>query len=267
MRLALSLLFITVISLPGGYCKDGSLLPFIDPQIIVASLKHTQSLLRTGKCRIKYRSYHKLANYKMEFEAIFAFDSHRVCYHFISDVTVSDLKGKEKFSLREKGCRDLYETRTQTKLMIGTKRKGIIPVLVERGSSPFDYSWDPRNYGIRIRGFPPIPLGEFLEKKGVKIVRVEKVRREGKEILCYLAETEEEEEILGKVRLWLDPKKGFLPLKMQTGDHWFMDISYKPYESDDRIIWFLEKGIRRCKVDRYVTVSYTHLTLPTKRIV
>jgi len=114
MRLTLSLLLITIIFLSNGYCEEGSPLPPIDPQMIIAGLKHTESLLRTGKCRIHYQDYSKLANAKKQLEAIFAFDSHRICYYYISDLTVTNEK---LIILKDRGCKDLYETRTQTLLM------------------------------------------------------------------------------------------------------------------------------------------------------
>jgi len=120
MRPALSLLLITVISLSNGYCEEDLSLPPIDPQMIVAGLKHTESLLQMGKCRIHYQDYSKLANAKKQLEAIFAFDSHRICYYYISDLTVTNEK---LIILKDRGCKDLYETRTQTLLMIGTKKK------------------------------------------------------------------------------------------------------------------------------------------------
>lgn len=249
MRLTLSLLLITIIFLSNGYCEEGSPLPPIDPQMIIAGLKHTESLLRTGKCRIHYQDYSKLANAKKQLEAIFAFDSHRICYYYISDLTVTNEK---LIILKDRGCKDLYETRTQTLLMIGTKKKArvggtkvkeIIPVSVERGVNlPFSHSWDPRNYGMRIRDLPiGYPLSQLFEKNGVKIIGVEKVKRGKEEIPCYLVETKEK--IWGKVQLWLDPQEGFLPIKMQMGDHWFMEMSYKLYKSNGQVVWFLEKGM------------------------
>ncbi|MCD6506777.1 hypothetical protein J7M22_09150 [Candidatus Poribacteria bacterium] len=237
MRLTLSLLLITIIFLSNGYCEEGSPLPPIDPQMIIAGLKHTESLLRAGKCRIRYQGYSKLANVREEHESIFAFDLHRIYRYSITGII---LNGKY---LGNKGVRELYDIRTQTLFIIGVKVKGRIPVAVERGVNlPFPHSWDPRNYGMRVRDLPTgYPLSRLFEKNGVKIIGVEKMKRGKEEIPCYLVETKEK--IWGKVRLWLDPQEGFLPIKMQMGDHWFMEMSYKPYKSNGQVVWFLEKGM------------------------
>ena len=235
-RLWMVYLFVLMIFLSGEHKGGEATLPPIDPQVIIAGLKHTESLLQTGKCRIHYQGYSKLANFKEEHEDIFAFDSYRIYRFSLSGLI---LNGKY---VGGKDVRELYDTKTQTKFAIGKKMRGEIPVRIDRGiNSPFNHSWDPRNYGMRISGIPSTPLSELLRKNGARIVKVEKIKRSKESIPCYVVDSKDR--IWGKIRLWLDPKEGFLPIKIRMGDRWFMNINYKPYRSDGQTVWFLDKGL------------------------
>jgi len=224
-RVVLILVFFHVLV---GYTEGNEeVLPPIDEETLIAGLKHAESSIPSGRGRLHF---HERGGNGLEFDAVFAFDSYRAYYHYLSGM----LEGKKL----------LLNRRLQLCLDVTVRENKIVGLAVSHTDSllvPPDL--DVRNWGMWILG---TPMSQYLKEHKMRIVGCESLKIERGKLPCYIVETES---YLGTHRLWIAPGKGFRPvkeeirLKKPKNERWEKRFIYTEFKLGKRTGWFLRKGI------------------------
>ena len=232
-----------LISLISAFAGN-SILPPIVEELIIAGVKHSESLLKSGTGRIRvYGSGYfgkkkkvevlksgKKRYYVMELQFAFC-GEHTYIKYLDPQFGGIIFDGRNQINISPQG--DYTSV---------TSKYTFLP------------SMDPRDWGI---WYKRQKLSDFLmrckEKGKIRIVGAEKVRN----VPCYVVETEDPSVQGGILRFWIAPKGGFrcVQILRRSGSEVIVRrIRWRRYKlKDGESVWFPEKGVMILKrgKDRY----------------